>query len=342
MIVIRSSRGFPNHWRAGKLENEIVDLLESKAKAQLTCERVFIVNLTWLHDEDLPAMIAEANPDFIICYNFVDPLVEKLADAVKNSGIPYVLIGNTDHFRLDFWAMVCSKHFKKYSLSDVCLSSAARKFICLNRKPHWHRVKLVNNLINAGLKDQGHISLGLPGDDAIVLDTVFSESQGIADEYRRLGAGGETVSSKIKNDIYSLGDLDIWRNSYLCLVTETEFEFSNPDSFFISEKTWKPVVGLRPFFVYGQHKLREYLKDQGFDIFEDIFDYRNIDTTSPDQGLQVEQYSQVAVDAITNVKDPKIEWDRMLLRLSKNEILFERYIDTQWQKLYALNLKKYV
>lgn len=342
MEIVKSTNGFPGHWKAGILEKEIINIVEEKVRQQLNFKKVYIINLTWLHDEDLPKMIDEVNPDFIIAYNFVDPVVDKLVEAIKQSNIPYVMLGNLDGLRIDFWALVCDRHFRKYKVDELEISLSAKKFICLNRKPHWHRVRLVNNLIDAGLSDHGHISLGLPGDQAILLDTQFTRDQGITDEYSNMGTGEETVSSKIKNDIYSLGDLTIWNDSLLCLVTETEFEFANPNNFFISEKTWKPIIGLRPFFVYGQHKLRNYLEEHGFDVFNDVFDYSEVDTNSNDQALQVSQYSQVAINTINQLQNTKAQWSNMLFRLSKNKLMFHRYVDHQWKTIHSLNFKKYV
>ena len=40
---------------------------------------------------------------------------------------------------------------------------------------------------------------------------------------------------------------------------------------FISEKTWKPVLGLRPFVINGQTKIYQYLQDNGFKTFNHYF-----------------------------------------------------------------------
>ena len=338
MEFIKSTNGFPYAWKAGRLEQLIRSILENKARQQLNFDRVMFINPTWLHETDIANDIKQTDPDFIICHNFADPSVPKIFDAVQQSGVPYVIIGYSAQCFLDFWAMLCDLHFQNYEEHDVQLEPTARKFICLNRKPHPHRVNLVNRLIP--IREQGYISLGLPGDSAIVLDTEFSEEQGIKDEYGSLGIDGQ-VTQRIRNDIFSVGDLTIWKNSYLCLVTETEFTNAYPENFFISEKTWKPIIGMRPFFVYGQAPMRQHLKDSGFDIFEDIFDYTLVDNTAGDW-MRQQQYADVAIKAINSVVDPYQDYRKYFGRCQYNKRHFRTYVYEQWNKLNNLDLTQYV
>lgn len=341
MEIIKSTNGFPYAWKAGRVEQLIRDILIRKAQEQLNVSRVMLINPTWMHENNILTDIAEKKPDFIICHNFVDPAVPKIFESIEQSGCPYIILGNSWQFRLDFWAMVCDLYFHNYNEQDVALNNNARKYICLNRKPHPHRIALVQALQSAGVFNQGYVSLGLPGDQAITIDSEFNDSQGIRDEYGNLGVDETFVSRKILNDIFSLGDLRVWKDSYLCLVTETEFSNPNLNNFFTSEKTFKPIIGMRPFFVYGQPQLRTYLKEQGFDIFEDIFDYRTVDETANDFAKQV-QYTQVAVNAINSITDPAQDYQRQFYRLQCNKARFRSYVYEQWHKLHTLDLRNYV
>ncbi len=179
MQIIKSTNGFPYAWKAGRVEQLIRSILESKAREQLAVDRVMIINPTWLHENDIAADIESADPDFIICHNFVDPAVPRIFEAIEQSGRPYIIVGNADQFRLDFWAMVCDLYFQNYEEPDVAIESTAKKYICLNRKPHPHRIALVHNLVAAGLQDQGYLSLGLPGDRAITIQDEVTDAQGI-------------------------------------------------------------------------------------------------------------------------------------------------------------------
>lgn len=265
-----------------------------------------LINPTWLLNCDLADDIRKNNPGFIICHSFVDPVIPEIKQAVQASGIPYVLIGNYKHYRLDFWAMVCDLHFQSYTQNDLILNSGARKFMCLNRKPHLHRRILVHHL--QAVKDLGYLTVG--ADPAM--------------------ADGDMGEYPIPNDIYTLGDLADWRNAYLNIVTETEFKPLDPDDFFISEKTWKPILGLRPFMVYGQPKLREYLKANGFDIFEDLVDYSSL------TGESETDYADLAIRTIHNLMPG--DYPKLLPRLHKNRDRFRTYVYEQWNRLLTLNL----
>jgi len=338
MEIIKQDNGFPYEWRAGRVEQLIRSILENKAREQLTVDRVMIINPTWLHETNLLDSIKNSSPDFIICHNFVDPAVPKLFEAIETSGVPYIILGNAAQYRMDFWAMVCDLYFQHYTEQQLSPLPDMRKFICLNRKPHGHRVDLVNRLLP--YRDVGYISLGDPV-SPIAIDEEFTHDQGINDEYSQLGAADPFVSAQIRNDIFSLGSLDVWNRSLLCLVTETEFDNINPMNFFTSEKTWKPIIGMRPFFVYGQAPLRQYLKDEGFDIFEDLFDYSQIDESAHYPEKQ-SQYADVAVAAIEKINSVPLVYNQCVDRCRHNKRIFRNYVYKQWQQLYRLDLTNYV
>ena len=305
MKIIKSDNGFPYAWKAGRVEQLIRNIIERKAQQQLTVDSAMLINPTWLLDRDLSAEIQDASPDFIICHDLVDPAIPQVHEIIQDSGIPHLFIGNADQYRLDFWAMVCDLNFQSYTNTELQLRPGAKKFICLNRKPHAHRRVIMRYLDQ--VKDQGYLTSGMDPDlvDADVGDY------------------------DICNDVYSLGDISTWQDAYLNIVTETTF---NNDNFFISEKTWKPVIGLRPFFVYGQPKLREYLAAQGFDTFEDLIDYT---------GCVTEQdYAELAIKIVTNLSINYSEPFQQ--RLLHNQQRFRNYVYEQWGRLLNLNLSDYV
>lgn len=323
MKIIKSDNGFPYSWRAGRVEQLIRDILERKAKSQLAVNSLMLINPTWLLDRDLAKEIRDANPDFIICHNFVDPAIDKVQEIIKLSGIPYIILGNSSQCRIDFWAIVCGLYFQDYKNSELEINLTAKKFICLNRKPHPHRKLLVKLLQDYGIDKFGHISLG----GTLQLDTEFTLDQGIGDDLPN--------NNPILNDICSLGDIDIWKNSCLCIVTETVFSTRDPENFFISEKTWKPIIGLRPFFIYGQPNLRQYLKLQGFDIFDDLIDYTSLPVSATES-----DYANLIKDTIYKITPGRTQ--QLHERLSYNQTRFREYVFEQWNILLNLDLSNYV
>jgi hypothetical protein len=305
--IIKSDNGFPYAWKAGRVEQLIRNILEEKARSQLEVDSVMLVNPTWLLDRDLAEEIRDADPKFIICHNFVDPLIPQVKQIIEESKLPHLFIGNCNQYRLDFWAMVCDLNFQAYTEDELKLNPVAKKFMCLNRKPHIHRRIMISYLDQ--VNDYGYLTVGA---DISLTDADIGDYP-------------------IPNDVYTLGDLSAWKNAYLNIVTETTFD--NED-FFISEKTWKPVLGLRPFFVYGQPKLRNYLKQQGFDIFEDIINYHSL------AGETEQDYAELAVRTVKNLT---INYrPRFQQRLINNQQRFRSYVYEQWNRLLNLNLADYV
>lgn len=303
--IIKSDNGFPYAWKAGRVEQLFRHVLERKAQEQLLVDNVMLINPTWLLDRDLAQEIQEASPDFIICHNFVDPVIPAVKQIIIDSGIPHLFIGNSNECRLDFWAVTCDLNFQSYQAHELRLNSNPKKFMCLNRKPHVHRLIMIDYLQQ--VKDQGYLSSGA---DSLQVDP-------------------DVGNYSVPNDVYTLGDIAAWQDSYLNIVTETVF---GGDDFFISEKTWKPIIGGRPFFVYGQPQLRQYLKDQGFDVFEDMIDYSSLPAHATEQ-----HYAQLAVDTVKNLTVQDIQ-----SRLTHNQTRFRSYVYEQWDKLMCLNLQDYL
>ncbi len=72
------------------------------------------------------------------------------------------------------------------------------------------------------------------------------------------------------NDIESLGHPSNWNTHFLNIVTETQFG-GYDQSIFFSEKTFKPIIGHRPFIILGGSNKYHGLQELGFDTYDDIF-----------------------------------------------------------------------
>ena len=71
----------------------------------------------------------------------------------------------------------------------------------------------------------------------------------------------------IPNDITSLGDMTIWETSFLNVITETI-----TDQNWASEKTFKPIIGKRPFVIVNNNNDIARLQRWGFKTFSDYWD----------------------------------------------------------------------
>lgn len=68
-------------------------------------------------------------------------------------------------------------------------------------------------------------------------------------------------------------DVDLWKHVYSELSIEVVVETNQTaDTFFITEKTFRPIAYGKLFLVIGSPQFEQNLKSIGFDIFDDIID----------------------------------------------------------------------
>jgi len=175
---------------------------------------------------------------------------------------------------IDFWALFVNRFFDVPKISDLITHSAVDcAYMCLNRKTHWHRVKLYKQLIDLNIVEQGLVSMG--GDGAAV------RSLAADCEHDDLAPNATRTQTGLPNDIASIGNLSNWQRSFLNVVTETVYNINQ--NHFVSEKIFKPIVGLRPFLVYDTDGASEWLTARGFDPYiHDFEDISNLDLGCPE------------------------------------------------------------
>ena len=92
-----------------------------------------------------------------------------------------------------------------------------------------------------------------------------------------------------------------WYNdTYFSLVVET----TTTGTGFVTEKTFKPCAYRHPFMVYGQAKTLQYIKQQGFETYENIFDETYDHISDSTQRLaqiikNINEFKKVPYDQVT-------------------------------------------
>ena len=144
-------------------------------------------------------------------------------------------------------------------LEELALDSApAYAYLSYNRKPRWHREQFVRELIERGLvTDRAWVTFER-GHFALIDQLTGSTDQALHSTDARFTR---------PEDLSSLGSLALWRASYCIVVAETEFT----DPWQITEKTWKPIVGLRPFLHVAHAGVSQVLARLGFYTSRDFF-----------------------------------------------------------------------
>ena len=187
-----------------------------------------------------------------------------------------------------------------------------------NRKPHQHRVSLVNRFEEHDLIKYGITTLG---------NSKYSLNDK-HDDFVEYGANDVVGDVGIPNDIYSLGNLDIWNKCFLNIVSETQFEYS-PNAF-VSEKIYKPIIGLRPFVINGSPSIYAWLKNMGFDCFDDLFPVNELSDNNCVPGARFKNHSAI-IDSVKDLigQDLNKLYASLLPRLLNNQKIFYEYTKNQ-------------
>ena len=107
-------------------------------------------------------------------------------------------------------------------------------------------------------------------------------------------------------------------DSVFNIVTES---FISADDIFLTEKIFKPIIWHQPFIIIGNPGSIEFLRTDGFDVFDDIIDH------SYDNIIEIpERFEYIKKEIIRLCDIPISDWVeilyRILPRLRKNYSLF--------------------
>jgi len=304
--------GFNPHWTAGGLERATVDLLAHRLNELYPNNTTAVVVPSWYESQAVVDYINQFAPSLTVLCSLTDPMgdIEHRQDQFHGRVCTFGYV--TEGIKYDFWADACLKHFKEYSREDVLPDRVDYLYLNYNRKPHHHRLQLVEQLKINDLIDLGCVTLA----------GQYSVGDAI-DDYKDFGAydvGGEL---EIPNDVYSLGQIDLWRRSFINIVSETQF---NGSHVFLSEKIFKPIVGLRPFIINGDYRIYSWLEQAGFDCFADIFPVDKIKESNT-----IQEHHKLIIDTLLEFKDQNWSdlYQTLLPRLIKNEKHFRDYARNQ-------------
>lgn len=309
---------------------EVDQFVEKSIVANLSENYVFI-NTTWLEtNSELISTFDKSKT--AVCYSGPDwestSCIDLRTDAhklIKENFKDVIHIGNSrGKFYFNFWTEFIRQHRDNF-FDPVYTSEPEFKktYMCLNRKPHVHRLFLVNLLENNNLIIDGHVS-AYREKNPILLNERMSE---------RIKSANDSVVDNISipNDIVSLGDPFYWNTHLINVVTETTVH----TDMFISEKTWKPIIGLRPFLILGDYNIYNYLKEQGFDTFDDLFGtwYKNENWEARANSIIeiLNYYKQENLNMIfRSIRD----------RLLKNRFCYNKYMIENYQKIHEFTITK--
>jgi len=288
---------YKTNWQAHKLAIEIFQKFDKPD--------TLVFSTTWATDKDkkiIDDWLSDSNHKAIIISLF-DP-----------NGFHYQSPKaiHIDTSNLVFWLLATDKYFLNYSKTDT-VPKFEYNFLCYQRKPIDYRVTLYNLLKNK----KGIVTLGT---QEYSFNEQLPEHNGYND------VGGELP---IPNDIYSLGNIDIWNKCFLNVVSET-IQNLNTGTPFVSEKVFKPIIGMRPFIVYGHTKTSDFLKNLGFETFDEYFGFSPKSTYN-------ESAKEIA-RIIDNLDNVELLYQKLLPKITHNYENFRTIAKKEWEKLDKLVL----
>jgi len=319
MIVKEYDIGWGPEWPLKQLEKQVVsNMLATHINDN---SRTVVINSVWYNGDYHQQVLIELkaiNPTHVFVVAMIDPPIIDLAWFAeldcKVTGIGYY----PGPGFVDFFALAMDKFFAGPDNNTLLNGSAIdTAFMCLNRKPHPHRVRLFNGLKDANLLDQGFVSLGGTPPVRVLENDCLGQD---------LAPNGGTEQYGIANDIVTLGDAIRWQRHLINIVTETSWDISQSN--FFSEKTYKPILGLRPFLIYTPGGGIDSLVSKGFEPYvNDFTDIVDIDLT--------ESYN--IVPFLSELNKQPISYLQMKFLQLKEKLLFNQ----EHFKKYA-NQQKYI
>jgi hypothetical protein len=269
-------------------ERELIKTIKSEIDKSFPIGQNLFINTTWFGPQfdngqwnRYKKIISEQKFDRVFMLAAADPVflnADQIADIQKETNSQLYLLGHFDsEYYFNFHTQVLPRYFLPYTESQLTMIKPRYIYINYNRKPRDHRTTLVNILESKSLLEFGIVTLGKQ-------HNTYSK-EAVPNQHLTLNETAEdavgnwkmSMEFGIPHDIHSLGRLDLWQNHFLNIVGETEF--LPWDNMFISEKTWKPILGLRPFVINGQQKIYQYLRTQGFKTFNEYWPHIDIENS---------------------------------------------------------------
>jgi len=288
-----------------------------------------IVNNCWYGDEQHQQVLQQCQqirPHRVVLVSMIDAAVcsaEKFSGVAQDVRCVGYYPGPDE---IDFWALAIDRWFDvpPGDLMDTSIMSCA--FMCLNRKPHHHRQQLYDNLKKANLLDRGLVSMGSGIEGDPPQRSLPEDVTGFNDKLTPNAGRGQ---NGIINDIMSLGHHTNWRSCFLNVVTETHYDLHKIH--FVSEKIYKPIMGMRPFLVYAKSGAVPWLQRHGFEPYVDDFrDMTDLDLSHPSN----------LVPFLSQLSEQPAAYFREKMLVLKEKILYNRNNFEDYVQSIKSKLKK--
>lgn len=345
-MIITIGTTFPPSYNYGPLEQEILQSTAEQIEFKFGQEKNLLLNMTWFgpqfHNgqwDELLNLINDQKAKFdnLFLLSTIDPvyltedLIDYIAKSIECKQIIRIGTWENQKYQWNWHAGAAFKLMKIPTMDQVSLDTIKHVFVCLQRKPRLHRVELTNLILESSLDKRGIITLGGGSKEYAdlyaegIVGPNITLNENLNDFVIEDDCGG------IPCDLLGLGPIDIWKNHFLHVVGETEFNNWHP--LFVTEKTWKPMIGLRPFIVHGQTRIYQWLRSQGFKTFNNYWPHVDIETSDDQHGTVMS-----VLHWLCDMSEKELEdmYQDMLPALQHNRERFFEFSREQYHKMHHL------
>ena len=257
----------------GEQEQAFIEELKQNILANSVYQSNLIINLTWLEPNDanlIPWLNKNAVPKSTKIY--VVGLVDGMYWFTLTENYKHLMDMNPIiefiGFHPNNWVSILPNLMTPYSETELQLyQNPMYAFLAYNRKSRPHRYTITKMLIDNNLIDRAYITFQKGNFE------IIDERTGNTDQHLHTS----DLRFSRPEDLFTLGNLDIWKQSYCILVSETEAN----DPWQLSEKTWKPILGLRPFVHNGNEQIYKILRKLNLYTPADLFKNSQLDKADP-------------------------------------------------------------
>lgn len=262
---------------------------------------VLFIDSTYMSGKDVVQIASRWNRSIV--FNLVDPPYtwHYLRELLGN--INCIMVGtDAPDIATHFWLVHAYLEFPQYSTEEL-LPAEMKTYLSYNYKPHAHRVALNEMLSSMDLCSTGTITT-----DA---------DQPLENPGREVG----------------LGDIGLWKAHFLNIVNETVFR-QYPE-LIVSEKMFKPLMGLRPFVINGSPRYYDILEGWGIDFFEDLWPISDMRQPADSLETLMHRNHSIICDIINSLRSQDLQslYRSLLPRLERNRHLSQRLMLAEYQRL---------
>jgi len=236
-----------------------------------------------------------------------------------------------------YFANVVVNHAVDTHRAPLGHTKLKKLFTSMNGRSHPWRCEFIDHMCKHNLFDHGYVSWH----ELDKIDDYNYEFQWWTPNKMSFDKEWETDDGI--SDIYK--PPTEFQNSLFSLVSE-----SNTHCLFYTEKTFLPILNKRPFFIYGAPHANTYIKNFGFEIFDDIIDY-SFDSIDNDTERcnayfeQVKKLTEIPLDILYKKVYNKCEHNyyRMLDIVENKEYvprLFEKLTSNNPTHKYLSNYRR--